>query len=181
MFQLLAYGSLLSSTELSKLGFDPTTATPVTVHGYRRSFHQEPSWRECATPQRAVLSAERHASSSFNAVLATAVEDSPIESLDHRERGYRRVTVEPSELRLFDNGGTPQTCGEIYLYCGKPCMRNESLLPNPTYLELCLQAARSRGHEFHRAFLRSTFVGEKYLQEFLAIDPDGDSLCDPAS
>ena len=55
MFNLLAYGSLMDEAELSSHPVDMTNARPVYVHGFRRSFNQEPSWRLSSTRERAVL------------------------------------------------------------------------------------------------------------------------------
>ena len=54
------------------------------------------------------------------------------------------------------------------MYVGKPELRNGRLLPNPSYLEICLAGADQWGENFSKAFRSTTFVGNQPLETFLA-------------
>ena len=166
MFNLLAYGSLLHPAELSKHRFDKRNIALVVVHGFRRSFNQEPSWRVRAVRERAVLSVEEHSGASFNAILITRIDHDLLDSLDQRERGYNRICVERSRVHPFLHGDFQPPVCDTYMYCGKSEKRNESLLPNASYFELCIRGAMHWGREFQDAFLSSTFIAGQSAREF---------------
>ncbi|MEM6253753.1 MAG: gamma-glutamylcyclotransferase family protein [Cyanobacteria bacterium P01_D01_bin.156] len=167
MFNVIAYGSLLNKEERSKHGFNTTTVTPIVVDGFKRSFNQEPSWRLRSERERAVLSVAEQTGSSFNALLITGLDDNRLDSLDERERGYTRISVPYLQLSPFFSGPLPQLTGPIYLYYGKPEKRNNSLLPNASYLKLCMRGALEWGQEFQNEFLTSTFIAGQTVRGFL--------------
>ena len=163
---LIAYGSLMSVAELNRQRFPSIDPAPITVTGFRRSFSQEPSWRQGSGKHRGVLTVAMNAEASFNAILISKVSESDLTTLDHRERGYDRVSVQPSLIRAFGGGQRISDQDEAFLYIGKRERFNSDLKPNADYLNLCVTAARDWGQEFRAAFLRSTFVSETQLIEY---------------
>ena len=176
MFNLLVYGSLIERTELRKHGISSSQTSSVAVRGFRRSFNQEPIWRQGVGRARAVLGVEERSGASFNAILVTGLQERELESLDQRERGYERRTLDRSRLTGFLKSRLPELSGETFLYCSRPEQRNDSLLPHAVYFELCLRGAGQWGADFRRAFLASTFIGERTAGEFLAAQQDAREL-----
>lgn len=168
MFNLLAYGSLLDQAELAQQTLRPpnnSRVIPVVLHGFRRRFNQEPSWRVGQRRERAVLNVEPLEGSSLNAILLAGIDARELAGLDEREQGYHRVSVPDSQIGPFSRSpfcrfDRRPLAHPTYVYCGKPEKRNNTLLPNNAYLQLCLRGALQWGQDFHDMFLQSTFIGE---------------------
>ena len=152
---LLAYGSLIHPNEHRKLPGLINTL-PVRVRGYRRIFHQAPSWRKGQGTQIAVLDAVPSPADSINA-LCLILTTEALSVLAQRERGYKLETVPLSDLSFcteIDSGEFPEI---FVIYRGKEGLQRDDILPNPDYLQLCREGARFWGKEFHKMFLKSTY------------------------
>lgn len=181
---MLAYGSLMHPAELAK-HCAQTESVPVRVRGFRRSFSQEPSWRAGDGIERGVLTARRSERDWFNGILIRGSDAAALRSIEKRERGYTRVNVPAPDITLYamheideldegshvDEVDEPEgnwelnEIDEIGLYTGRDDKRNDELLPNPVYLDLCIEAARQWGCEFASDFLRTTYVGARTLDD----------------
>ena len=166
---LITYGSLLHEQQRAALLGPCPGVVPVMVRGYRRQFDQEPSWRQAAGQRRAVLNVTAVAEAQFNALLLPLASNEILETLDRRERGYDRIRVDPATIspRLPNDPRLP-VFKPILMYVGKPELKNCCLLPNPSYLEICLAGADQWGEDFSTVFRRTTFVGHQSLDQFLA-------------
>ena len=166
MTSILVYGSLMCTREISALGVDMSSEVcPVKVRGFRREFSQEPSWRKEEGIERAVLNVSESTSGEFNGVLLRNISQKMLEQLDHRERGYSRITVETEAIRIW--GDASRVIGDkVYTYTGKPEKWNEGLLPNRGYLDACLLAAKAWGDAFYEQFCKTTFVQSQSLWDW---------------
>ncbi|CAN5638418.1 hypothetical protein BH23GEM10_BH23GEM10_04580 [soil metagenome] len=77
-------------------------------------------------------------------------------SLDARERGYERRVVPVTAIEPCSGGMLPDALREIVIYVGRDELRNEALLPNPSYRALCTDAAAHWGDAFLQDFLATT-------------------------
>ncbi|WP_149498521.1 gamma-glutamylcyclotransferase family protein [Roseiconus lacunae] len=172
---LVVYGSLMCPSQLAELSIDSFLSEAVVVDGFRRSFHQEPSWRRVdddleKAGHRGVLRVDRsQVGDRFNAIMVPIADPHAWQVLDHRERGYDRVEVQPAQVSLFEHsaaqGGTTDAParGAVWIYVGKPSKFNPQLRPNPSYAEICRRAASAWGERFLDRFLATTFVGGQAL------------------
>ncbi|MEO0771033.1 MAG: gamma-glutamylcyclotransferase family protein [Cyanobacteria bacterium J06649_4] len=172
MTAIIVYGSLLNQAQLCRATRLSSSAIPVFVKGYRRLFNQEPSWRKGDNKHRAVLNIIRSEKDDFNGLLVRVRADSDFHQLDERERGYDRIEVSYSQLESLMATPSLIESGPIYTYRGKPEKQNDDILPNASYLELCLRGAQSWGEEswgedFYEQFLQTTYVGRLPLKAFL--------------
>lgn len=197
MTAIIVYGSLLNPEQLHQQSHLFARAYPVFVKGYRRVFNQEPSWREGDDKHRAVLNVMKSDQDGFNGLLVRLQDGSDLHQLDERESGYNRIAISQSQLAPFapmsDMGKSDTSKSEpviargrfpdgvfsevilseailsdpIFIYVGKPEKQNDGLLPNKSYLELCLRGAKHWGEEFQEQFLQTTYVGDLTLKAFL--------------
>lgn len=165
MTNLIVYGSLMSAGEVERLQLVAIEMHAVSVAGFRRSFSQEPSWRQGVGNQRGVLTVELEETAWLNAVLLTGVSDSATKMIEKRECGYERTCVSTNSICTFNDGQAVMPHVEASLFVGRPNLFNSQLQPNPEYLRLCLDAAREWGEEFFDQFCRTTFIGETSLAE----------------
>ena len=166
---MLVYGSLMHPAELAG-HCAHTESVSVRVRGYRRSFSQEPSWRAGDGIRRGVLTVRRSERDWFNGILIRGSDVAAIRSIDRRERGYTRVMVPVRDVVPYARReeGVLHALDEIGLYIGRDDKRNDELLPNPAYLNLCIEAATLWGSEFSSDFLHTTHVGDRTLAAFIA-------------
>lgn len=158
MDALIVYGSLINESELIQYGFPLDSTYLVVVQGFKRIFSQEPSWRLDQGEQRAVLnviSSEQH---WLNALLISGLNESFLVDVDKREQGYDRIRVAPSHLRAYYSHHTAPVPQDIYIHSGKRDKQSDSILPNTSYLDICLEGAKRWGEDFYTDFLDSTFV-----------------------
>lgn len=167
MNAIIVYGSLINKGQLAKQSLQLGEPLPVSVHGYKRIFNQEPSWRKGHDQRRAVLNVMPSDQHCFNGLLVGVRDESHFQYLDERERGYNRVNLEWSRLEKFAECCFPDEQGSVYIYTGKPEQRGNNLLPNDDYLELCLNGAKQWSEEFYEVFLHTTYVGKISLKAFL--------------
>lgn len=161
MDALIEYGSLINKSELRKGGFPLDSTRPVVIRGSKRVFCQEPSWRPDRGEQRAVLNIIGSEQHWLNALLISGLNDRFLADVDEREKGYNRIKVVPSYVRGYLlTATTPQN---IYTHVGKAEKQSASILPNASYLSICLEGARQRGEDFCNEFLDSTFVKDDIL------------------
>lgn len=160
MTGLLAYGSLIHPDEHAGLP-GLLSAHPVTLSGWRRVFHQTPSWRRGEGRTVAVLDVVPSPGTELPLVLLR-FERIDFAETDRRERGYRRIAVEKEKIS-FPGDKEPSLPDSLYLYTGRPELHDPTLLPNPDYLALCLEGAAHWGEAFYRGFLESTTLGDGTL------------------
>lgn len=170
MAAIIVYGSLLNREQLHQKPHLFASAYPVSVKGYRRVFNQEPSWREGDDKYRAVLNVMKSDQAVFNGLLVRLQDGSNFHQLDERERGYHRIAITQAQLTSFSSSSSENTSfvnksEPIFIYVGKPEKQNDDLLPNKSYLELCLCGAKHWGEEFHEQFLQTTYVGGLTLKD----------------
>ncbi len=171
MIAVVTYGSLINQEQLRAKPHLLAEACPVVVKGYRRVFNQEPSWRKGCDKHRAVLNVIRSNDDCFNGLLVNVRNNNSLRELDERERGYDRVLVSPSDVVYPASSyhsvrsGLSLKC--VYIYLGKLEKKNDNILPNTAYLDLCLCGAKHWGEEFYEQFLQTTYVGGYTLKTFL--------------
>ncbi|CAN2043485.1 Gamma-glutamylcyclotransferase [Candidatus Magnetomoraceae bacterium gMMP-13] len=164
---LLVYGSLINNNEIKSKHFDLYNRLPVFVHGFKREFSQEPSWRRSSGRDRAVLTVIPDKDYHINAILFQDVPLKVFPLIDERERGYNRVEVNHKNVLTYQNFERPIECNTIYIYTGKPEKRNCELFPNPDYLSICINGAKEWGATFYDDFLNTTFIGNQTLKNFI--------------
>lgn len=120
---------------------------------------------------RAVLNVVESSSDCFNGLLVSLQNGSDFEALDQRERGYDRALVPLSHIAYAANAHrlaySAPASRQAYIYLGKSEKRNDSILPNKAYLDLCLRGAKHWGAEFYEQFLQTTYIGTLTLKAFL--------------
>ena len=156
MDALIVYGSLINKSELTKGGFPLDNTRPLVLRGFKRVFCQEPSWRPDWGEQRAVLNVIGSEQHWLNALLISGLTAGFLADLDKREKGYNRIKVAPSCLRGYHPLST--THQNIYTHVGKADKQSGSILPNSSYLSICLEGAMQWGEDFYDEFLDSIFV-----------------------
>lgn len=167
MTAIIVYGSLLNPEQLHQKPHLFARAYPVFVKGYRRVFNQEPSWRKGDDKHRAVLNIMESDQDGFNGLLVKLQDGSDLHQLDERERGYNRMLISQSQLASFPPISSMSKSEPIFIYVGKPEKQNDDILPNKSYLELCLRGAKHWGKAFKEQFLQTTYVGDLTLKAFL--------------
>ncbi|MCP3959336.1 MAG: gamma-glutamylcyclotransferase [bacterium] len=165
MSAIIAYGSLMSATELERHGIRNTNPCPVIVSSFRRSFSQEPSRRKGVGNKRGVLTVSPDDQASMNAILVSGISRSALADLDERECGYDRVRVNKESLQPFD-GQCDIDQREVFIYVGNPHKLNSKLEPNISYLNLCVEAAGEWGELFRETFRATTFASGVPLVEY---------------
>jgi len=163
---LLVYGSLVNRLELERKNLDiDDKLAPVTVSGFKRVFAQEPSWRRSTGIDRAVLTVVEDENYYINAILVIGLNDIALKLIDNRERGYQRVHVCKRSIKSYQGYGNDLEFGDVCIYVGEKEKYNENLMPNPDYLSICTEGAKMWGGEFYDAFLKTTFIGKRRLNE----------------
>jgi hypothetical protein len=158
---LIVYGSLINESELIQHEFPLDSTYPVIVQGFKRVFSQEPSWRSDQGENRAVLNVFSSEHYWLNALLISDLSEDFLVDVDKREKGYDRIRVDPSSLRAYHPHHTAPAPQNIYIHSGKTDKQSNSILPNPSYLDICLEGAKRWGEDFYTDFLDSTFVSNE--------------------
>ena len=153
---LLAYGSLIHPDEHRDLP-GLIDAVPARVRGYRRVFHQTPSWRKGKGDQIAVLNVIPSPADTIN-VVCLVLETETLSALAQRERGYALEEVSLSKLSFCSEIAPSDLPETFVIYRGKEELQDNTLLPNADYLNLCLKGAEQWGEEFYSQFLESTYL-----------------------
>ena len=107
-----------------------------------------------------VISSQQH---WFNGLLVSDLDDGFFTDSDKRERGYNRIRVAPSYLQKYDSSYTTSIPRNIYIYAGGTNQQSDSILPNTSYLDTCLEGAKQWGEDFYNDFLDSTFIKNNAL------------------
>ncbi len=163
---LVGYGSLLNSHSARRTLSVSSWRVPIITYGVRRVFDYimpVSVRRRYPTPSddRAygvlnVYATGKH-SDWINGVL-TEVAFSELDALREREEGYDLVSVAYSRYPAGD--ALPSIA--YILACPPGDRRTDpSLLPNPGYLKLCLEGARTISDDFATHFLESTYLADK--------------------
>jgi len=156
MYNLVVYGSLLNPKELLKHGIGLESLECVKVEGFKRVFNQLPSWREVEGIKKAVLNIEKKQNCWFNAIVIKNLSKEYIKELDQREKGYDRVSLNKDTVKNYQ-GESLKNC---IIYKGKKGKQSDKILPNPNYLEICLEGASSYFDEFLKDFLKTTYQND---------------------
>jgi len=154
MYNQIVYGSLLHVDELKKQNIDPSRVDLVKVKGFKRVFNQLPSWRKVDGNKKAVMNIEVDENSWFNALVIKDLDEEYIQDLDHRERGYDRVSLEDGSVTLYSDGSILDNC---IVYKGKVDKQSDEILPNSDYFEICRNGAECHGEEFYKDYLKTTY------------------------
>lgn len=153
MYNLIVYGSLLHVEELKKHQIDLKRVEKVKVKGFKRVFNQLPSWRKVDGNKKAVMNVEFDKNSWFNALVIKDLDEEYIKDLDHRERGYDRVSLKDGDVVSYD-GEVIKNC---IVYKGKKDKQSSEILPNPDYFEICKNGALTHGKEFFEDYMKTTY------------------------
>jgi gamma-glutamylcyclotransferase (GGCT)/AIG2-like uncharacterized protein YtfP len=162
---LIVYGSLMSKHELKNEGIQSYNTFPIVLSNHIRQFSQELSYRLVDSQNRAVLRVHKEEGSFLNAILIS-IDEKDFNVLDKREKGYNKTLV--NKENIIDKYNVLDTSFDsIYLYLGKTEKLNHKILPNPSYLDLCLEASKTWGDEFYNDFKNTTFIQNMTLEKFI--------------
>lgn len=173
---LVGYGSLMNSQSARRTLTAGAFRGPVIAYGARRVFDYvmpDEVRRRYPPPAdpRAYGVLNVHATGrpedQFNGVL-TEVDLRDVPALRLREPGYDLV---PVACRPYPATGAAPTIAYV-LACPSGGPRTDSSLhPNPGYLALCLEGARSVSEEFATLFADTTYLadGVTRLRDWLAV------------
>jgi hypothetical protein len=153
MKNLVVYGSLINKAELVKEKILLENIEPIKVYGYLRIFNQEPSFRLLDSINRAVLNIEEKSDSWFNAIVIKNISQEYIETLDKREKGYNRIFIKDGNVKNYSG----ENILDCIVYQGKINKKNDEILPNFDYLNICLKGAKSLGNDFFNDFIKTTY------------------------
>jgi hypothetical protein len=153
---LIVYGSLINRDEIRSFCSALNCYYPVKLKGFQRVFNQEPSWRTVNGKESAVLNIIPNEDCWLNALLVTELSPDRLEAIDEREIGYKRIKVERNKISTYQQIAF-ESDELVYAYTGKKEKMNDSLLPKPDYLNICLTGSRQWGEEFYLDFLSTTF------------------------
>jgi len=159
MLGIIAYGSLINPQEIETQREQPSHSVPLKLFAFKRSFNQRPAWREGNSQHSAVLNVQTSKQDWLNAVCYCFA-DFDFTALDNRERGYTRAAVPPDNVACYQGHNLPEL-EKIFIYLGKKKYENNSLLPNPDYLDICLTGANHWGEDFYCDFLNTTHINSK--------------------
>lgn len=163
---LVTYGSLINKNELLNNDIAILDYKPIILNGFKREFSQEPSWRKSTSINRAVLNTKEDSNHFINALLIDIyIKD--IEVLDKREVGYNRLKVDRNSIEFKYDLIENIKQNDIFIYTGKPEKYNNLILPNLDYMNICIQGANSWGDVFYNDFIKSTFVQDEALEDFI--------------
>ena len=161
MLGIITYGSLINPQETETLRKRPTHIIPIKLETFKRSFNQRPAWRRSTSEHSAVLNVQTSEQNWLNAVCY-CFNGFDFSDLDNRERGYSRTVVQPDKISCYQGHNLPKL-EEICIYLGKTEYQNNTLLPNPDYLDICLKGAKNWGEDFYHDFLNTTHINNGLL------------------
>ena len=161
MLGIVVYGSLINLQETETQMPPSKQIIPIRLESFKRSFNQRPAWRESTSEHSAVLNVERSEQDWLNAVCY-CYSDFDFTALDARERGYSRTTIEPDQINCYLGHKLPKI-EKISIYLGKKEYKNNTILPNPDYLNTCLLGTQRWGDEFFHDFLDTTHINNGIL------------------
>ncbi len=163
MLGIIAYGSLINPRETEKQRERPTHVVPIKLVTFERSFNQLPTWRKKSGECSAVLNVQISEQNWLNAVCY-CYPNFDFTDLDNRERGYTRTKVSLEKIKSYHGFNLPELT-EIFIYLGKNEKKNNRILPNPEYLDICLLGAKKWGESFYHDFLNTTHINNGVLLE----------------
>jgi len=153
MNNLIVYGSLINNDELLKENISFKNIEKVKIYGFKRVFNQEPSYRLENSINRAVLNIIEADKSWFNAILINNISSEYLHKLDIREKGYNKTYLKEKQVITYENN----IVSNCIIYKGRSEKRNDKILPNFEYLNICLKGAEDFGKEFLHDFLKTTY------------------------
>lgn len=166
MLGIITYGSLINPQKAAEIETPSASIIPIKISTFKRSFNQQPAWRKNTSEYSAVLNVQSSEQNWLNGVCYCFY-DFNFTALDHRERGYLRAEVPPDRISIYQGHSMPEL-KELFIYLGREKYRNNTLLPNPDYMNICLMGAKYWGEEFYCDFLNTTHINDGIsLREYL--------------
>lgn len=156
MLGIIVYGSLINTTESAQSNDKADGIIPIKTRQLRRIFNQRPRWRTTTSQQAAVLSIHPDQNEWFNGICY-CYSTFDFSALDQRERGYVRTTLSSGRITPYPGYQLPDL-DKVHIYLGREEQRDDTLLPHPQYLDICLNGARDWGQDFYDDFLDTTYV-----------------------
>lgn len=154
---VLGYGSILAPEELAEIGRKRAQGVmPVRVHGFKRLFNQEASWRDTDKDKRGVLNVVRDTERWFNAVLVTDLNKREFRAFRERERGYALVEVKSENIEPYDESDESTIGVNELILVATGTKTSGEIEPIPSYVRVCKEGAKQWGEEFYEDFLTST-------------------------
>jgi len=170
MKQVFGFWSLLSLKSLQSHAPNVTYLTPVRIKGYERLFSvwdplgftktfPEISWIWfCALNLRE----SNYKDNGVNGVLFS-VSDEEFDELKMREQEYDLFSTECFDFK------TDVSLWECYFFSANKSESeyNYWCKAQEKYLEVCLDWAKSHGEEFYKEFLKTTFIWNENLENYV--------------
>ncbi len=161
MLGIIAYGSLINPQETKKQVEQPTHTIPIKLKSFKRSFNQQPAWRDKLGAHSAVLNIQASEQNWLNAICFCYAKFD-FKTLDNRERGYSRMSIPIDKINSYQGYNLPKL-KDAFVYLGKKNYEDNGLLPNPDYLGICMAGAKNWGEDFYRDFLNTTHISNGIL------------------
>jgi cation transport regulator ChaC len=161
--KIFGYGSLLCEDSLKKTVSSYRVVGPGLLEGYKRVFCvKSPSRKNKKTDMySSVLNLEKD--ENFNILgMLYEIPEGELKNLHLREEGYilERVTLKDGNnvsMYIYPKG----TC---YGYINDDETQKE-------YLDICIDASKKLGVEFLENFIKTTFIGEESVKDWLKNNP----------
>lgn len=144
---VISYGSLMQDSSRLRTAPHAGAARPVMVKGFQRGWFSRSQSHGLGTTYLGVVS---DVTSSVNAVIYQ-IDVKELAAFDRRERGYCRVAVAPSAVRLLA-GERP--AGQMWLYEVRPGEAVEADEDHPvaqSYVDIFLDGCIEQEERFHLA------------------------------
>lgn len=117
MIGVIGYGSLVNCTQHTQQEEQLVDTVPIKPRSYKRIFNQRPVWRKTTAINSAVLNVHHSEPDWFNAVCY-CYQNFDFTDLDHRERGYSRVSLAMHNITSYQGKRLP-CLNDLYIYLGK--------------------------------------------------------------
>ena len=144
---VIGYGSLMQDSSRMRTAPHAGVARPVVVKAYQRGWFSRSRSHGLSTTYLGVVA---DVTSSLNAVLYQT-DAKELAAFDRRERGYCRVAVSPSAVKLLAGGETPRS-GQIWIYEVPPGEAAEADEDHPlaqSYVDIFLDGCIEQEERFH--------------------------------
>lgn len=169
-YMLFGFGSLINVDSLKATAPDATNIRPAHIKGFVRDFSlwDDVGWTQtnldlAGIPFCALDIRPTKKSNALVNGIAFEVSPSGFIKLKEREQQYKAV-----QTLAYDHE-TNEPIGECWVFIagknnGKYVKDSEA---QTRYLETCLAGAKTLGDEFYEEFLRTTYIGNKSLDQIL--------------
>lgn len=167
---IFGFGSLLSTESLRATAPNASDITPCYIKGFIRDFSLwDPGEFKTTNPDMTVrpycaldVKPSDNPEARVNGISFT-VSDADLKALQEREREYQLIKT--TSYNLEDQ----QALGTCLVFSANKNSGSYDFgsAEQLRYLQVCLDGARERGEGFYIEFLRTTYIGEKNLEELL--------------